>query len=128
MESVAVWRPFEPQTSLPPIGTRESTQLDFKAKPTTDRFEAAKDVECLANADGGSLLIGAAGGDHLDSYKPLSTDEAREAQRVFDEAVRDRCAPAPLISFAQIGLGDGIVLAVNVWPFPGQLVGVRLKR
>lgn len=123
-----MWNAIERDSELPAIGARETTQLDFKAKPPTDRFEAAKDVAAFANADGGSLLIGAVGGDHLAKYAPLTLEQAKETERIYDEAVRDRCSPAPVFSFAEVPKDGGFVVAVNVWPFPGQIVGVRIKK
>jgi hypothetical protein len=112
-----------------PGKVNEKAHLDFKADPTDDRFEIAKDVAALANAQGGTILIGAAGkGEYLQCHKPLSTDEASRSQRAYEEAVRDRCSPLPLFSVAGVPLDGGFVVAVNVWPFPGQLVGVEIKK
>lgn len=124
-----MWKPIETKDDLPPIGARESVNLDFKAVSTADRFEAAKDIAAFANAEGGSLLIGGVGKDQLVRYEPLSEENARAAMRVHEEAVRDRCQPPPQFSVVGIPMdGGGSLVAVNVWPFLGQLVGVRLKR
>lgn len=124
-----MWKPIQTRDDLPPLGTRESINLDFKSTSTTDRFEAAKDIAALANAEGGTLLIGAAGKDQVVRYEPMSEEDAKAAIRVHDEAVRDRCQPAPRFSVIEIPMeGGGSVVAVNVWPFLGQIVGVRLKR
>lgn len=123
-----MWRPIETKDDLPPIGSRETVRLDFKAKSTSNRFEAAKDIAAFANAEGGTLLIGAVGGSQLVRYEPLSEADARAAMHVHEEAVRDRCSPAPLFSPVEIRTDGGSIVAINVWPFPGQLVGVRIKK
>lgn len=123
-----MWKPIETEQELPAPGAYETISLDFKSKPTTDRFEAAKDIAAFANAEGGTLLIGAAGGDLLVRYEPLAVADARSTIHLFDEAVRDRCSPAPLFGFQEIRKDGGVVIAVNVWPFPGQIVGVRLRK
>jgi hypothetical protein len=86
----------------------------------------AKDVAAFASAHGGTLLVGAYGGTRLEHYKSVTADEAKEIAEGFDRAVRDRCAPAPLISTEVLPHDDGFVVAVNVHPFPGQLIGVRI--
>jgi len=120
--------PIEYERDLPEPGrANERCSLDFKAEPSADSFEIAKDVAALANAEGGTVLIGAAGkGEFLGSYRPMSVAESSRAQRLYEESIRDRCFPRPLFSVAAIEKDDGIVLALNVWPYPGQLVGVRV--
>jgi hypothetical protein len=122
-----MWRPVQVSSDLPAIGTRESPTCDFKAKPTDDDFEIAKDVAAFANSSGGTLIIGAAGGDHLAKWLPLIPEDCRKAQRTYELAVRDRCRPAPVFTLLDPEVDGGRILVVNVWPFPGQLVGVRLK-
>jgi len=57
---------FNKLESLPPLGTREAPQLDFKEQlgrvkggSGPDYFELAKDVAAMASAYGGTLLVGA---------------------------------------------------------------------
>jgi hypothetical protein len=115
--------------TLPPPGTPESIELEFKATHNADRFEAAKDVAALANALGGTILVGARrDGERLASYGALTASEASNVQRAFEEAVRDRCRPAPMVSVDHIQLDAGVVIAVNVEPFLGSIVGVELKK
>ncbi|MGC4089956.1 MAG: ATP-binding protein [Polyangiaceae bacterium] len=123
-----MWKPVESNLDLPALGTRESQSCDFKAKPTEDDFEIAKDVAAFANASGGTLFVGAAGGDHLAKWLPISPSESASSQRVYETAIRDRCSPAPVFTLSEVEVSGGRVFAINVWPFPGQLVGVRLKR
>lgn len=125
-----MFTPIRITAALPAVGrTNERFYLDFKAEGTADAFENAKDVASFANGDGGTILIGAKGsGEFLASYQPLDTKSASDAQRAIDTAVRDRCAPVPLFDITAIEKDAGFVLAVNVWPFPGQVVGVELKK
>ncbi|HXK19972.1 MAG TPA: ATP-binding protein [Polyangiaceae bacterium] len=123
-------RPIDSEDQLPAVGrSNEHRGLDFKLQPSDDSFEIAKDVAAFANAEGGTIIIGARGkGEHLAAYVPLSSDEASKAQRTYDQAVRDRCSPSPVFSVSAIPKDGGYILAVNVWPFPGQLVGVEVKQ
>jgi hypothetical protein len=115
---------------LPAVGvSNERRSLDFKAAPTKDRYEIAKDVAAFANAEGGSILVGAKGsGEFLAAYEPLSIRDASNVQRTYDESIRDRCSPLPLFDIAAVPQGTGCIVAVNVWPFPGQPVGVKFKK
>jgi hypothetical protein len=123
-----MWKPIESEMDLPALQTRERSDLDFKAAPTADAFENAKDVAAFANASGGTILVGACGGDRLTAWKPLSSQDAKTCCRAYEEAVRDRCKPAPLFSIVELPFDNGIIVGVNVWPFPGQPVGVQLTK
>jgi hypothetical protein len=126
-----MFKPIESHSDLPEPGTAyERATLDFKTRVAEDdRFEVAKDVAALANRDGGSIVVGAAAdGEYLKKYVPLSVDEASRFQRCFEEGIRDRCRPAPIFSVESIERDGGRILAVNVWPFVGQPVGVQLKK
>jgi hypothetical protein len=114
---------------LPMPGSKvERASLDFKAAPTWDSFENAKDVAAFANAAGGTILIGAAArGELLASYRPFNSEDGLKTQRVVEQAVRDRCRPAPIFEVVHIPREAGVVIAVNIWPFPGQPVGVEIK-
>jgi len=109
--------------------------FDFKrwdATRPTDGFELAKDVAAMANTLGGAVLFGAKGsGDFLASYEPVTQDAANEIKRLVEQAVRDRCSPVPNFSVDPIQVAEAppaFVVAVNVSPYPGQLVGVEVKR
>jgi hypothetical protein len=125
-----VFTPIRKASDLPPKGpSNEGQHREFKSKQTEDRYEIAKDVAAFANADGGTIFIGAKGnGEYLAGYEPLTTKEASAAQKVCDEAVHTRCAPPPIYTVDAIDLDGGVVVAVNVSPFPGQLVGVQVKK
>jgi Schlafen, AlbA_2 len=123
-----MWKPIEATDPLPPEGTLETNTLDFKGEPTDDAIEMAKDVAAMANAQGGTLLIGAYGGNRLEHYKALNSKDAKQTVARFDDAVKARCAPSPLVSPALIPRDAGFVVAINAQPFPGQVVGVRLNK
>jgi hypothetical protein len=110
----------------PPRSSHEMARMEFKRDvATTDRVELAKDVAAFANSVGGTILVGAVpNGETLAIYKPMTKEQSAKAMRDYDEAVRDLCAPKPLVETHEIPKDDGFVLAVNVWAFPGQPVGV----
>jgi hypothetical protein len=137
-----MFTPIQDAAQLPAVG--EATErffLDFKRiyekKPfpdaKKDRFdhrEMAKDVAAFANASGGTILIGAIEDQAtgvIAKYEPLAKKVAKEIAGAFDQAVDDRCSPRPVFDVLIIGHGGGCIVAVNVWPFPGQPVGVMVK-
>lgn len=122
-----MWKPIDCKEDLPIIRTRETANLDFKSQ-LGDDFDIAKDVAAFANASGGTLLIGGAGGDQLDHWLPVTEQEVQKMMSYSDVAVRDRCRPAPIFSLEKIPIDSGFVLSINVWPFPGQPVGVLIKK
>ncbi|MBS2031366.1 MAG: ATP-binding protein [Deltaproteobacteria bacterium] len=118
-------------------GNYESIALDFKTKykrngpppGNFDQFEMAKDVAMFANANGGVILVGARESPVsgvLDGYEPLTPEDAKHHADAFNDAIADRCHPKPLVDLAVLDAPSGVnrVVAVNVWPFPGQVVGV----
>ena len=113
---------------LPHVGTTyETSRLDFKRSVGDDRTELAKDVAAFANSVGGAIVVGAcAAGERLEAYAPLPAECAASVREAYDLAVRDLCLPKPLVEANPIQLPDGIGLAVNVWPFPAQPVGVAV--
>lgn len=124
---MALFKVFEQASDLPSAGTsREELSLDAKATyDPAKKFEMGKDVAAFANASGGALLIGAyEDSAKLIQYKPLSSADAINIRQAFEEAIRDRCTPIPRVLPVQIPHLTGEVLAINVWPFPGQIVGV----
>lgn len=119
---------------LPAIGAEETTELDFKLTYRKgdgfDAFEMAKDVAAMANANGGTILIGAAedkNGERLGCYKPLDASTAKETATALEHAVGNRCSPRPVVSVSRIGVDGGEVVAVNVWAYPSQPVGVKVR-
>jgi hypothetical protein len=124
------FEPFLESSVLPPVGSGyERATLDLKGRGgVVSAFHKAKDVAAFANHLGGTLLIGAketAG--VVGEYEPLDESTANSIQKGFSQAVRERCSPRPLVNFARVPCGVGWVLAVNVWPYIGQVVGVRVK-
>lgn len=119
---------------LPEIGAPESNHLDFKktyrrgTPDSFDGFELGKDIAGFANAMGGTILVGVQeAASVLHMYLPLDDDEARFTIRAIEEAVRDRCSPSPVVVTTKIPKDSGYIVAVNVSPFPGQPIGVRVK-
>jgi len=122
------WKPINRREELPAPGTLESDVLDFKKEPSDDSFEIAKDIAAFANASGGTLLVGVAGGSRMVAWAPMKEPVARATIQLYEQSVRDRCAPQPVIATDLIPIDDGFIIAINVWPFPGQPVGVELKQ
>lgn len=124
-----VFQPILTEAELPAIGTAEGATLDFKAKldPSWTGFWLARQVAAFANSVGGTLLIGAGedGRDALKQYLPLTDADAKKVEQAYGDAVRDRCSPQPFFQPARIPKDGSFVVAVNVWPFPGQAIGVR---
>ncbi len=125
----AMFRTLERTEDLPPIGkTNERLTVDFKKQGSQDAFENAKDVAAGANAPRGPPMLGAARAGGLRARDaPRAAEEASTTQRNVEQAVRDRCRPGPVVSVSTIAKDAGFVVAVNVWPFPGQPVGVEIK-
>ncbi|HEY5076434.1 MAG TPA: ATP-binding protein [Acidimicrobiia bacterium] len=107
----------------------ERAVLDLKSTASPKPgFHHAKDVAAFANHLGGTLLIGAQETDgRVREYAPLSESVVSAIKDAFSQAVRDRFSPRPLIDFARLPMLDGLVLAVSVWPYAGQIVGVAVK-
>jgi len=122
--------PYTEQTVLPAVGDGyERATIDLKLKgQLKPGFEVAKDVAAFANHLGGTLLVGAKElNGCVEMYQPLDEAAASDVQKAASEAVMDRCSPRPIFDFVRIRHGDGFVLAVNVWPYIGQPVGVAVK-
>jgi hypothetical protein len=109
-------------TSAPIIGTYESPTLEFKATvvESPSLFELAKDVSAMANASGGTILVGGRGGNsQLVKYEPIVDDaRARNIALSFENAVKDRCSPVPSISVQSIPCptGKGLLLLIHIPP------------
>ncbi len=125
---MALFQLIDREQILPPEGTsREGLALDVKARPTTDPFEMGKDMAAFANATGGVILVGANDSAGLITYKPLLTEkEADDAKRNYEVSLRDRLSPAPRVDILVIATRGKFLVAVNVWPSPGQPVGVSI--
>ena len=125
-----IFRPITTTADLPIEGDQaERYTLDIKKEilPPFDSFELAKDVAAFANVAGGIILVGAAEDRRrgtVGRYFPMSVSDAKALRDAFSEAVRDRCSPVPVVNPEIVARGAGFVLAVSVWPFPGQAVGV----
>jgi hypothetical protein len=97
-----------------------------------DFGEMAKDVAAFANAAGGVIVVGVDHQNGAAQRYPLSLAEANELVELYSQAVRDRCSPRPLIEPCAIDIGpepgkppdERFVVAVNLWPYPDQPVGV----
>jgi hypothetical protein len=117
---------------LPEIGTHENQELDFKAKLNTkdgktDYLELAKDMAAMANAYGGTIIIGACEDPKgvLSVYKPLTEEEAAFTCNEYKTAQRDRLRPTPIVVPDMISHEGGFLVTVKVEPSMGQAIGVR---
>lgn len=124
--------PIETQEHLPKEGTVYETRMfDMKLRQNSGNdFEKAKDVAAFASAYGGVILVGACEDrptGQLHSYRPLTADEAKQTSDGYVNAVHARCKPTPLVDPRIIPFGTGYVVAINIWPFPGQAVGVKIQ-
>lgn len=124
---MALFKVYEQTADLPAQGSsREALILDAKATyDLAKKFEMGKDVAAFANASGGAILIGAyEDAAKLIHYRPLTSSDARSIRQAFEEAIMERCTPLPRVVPVQIPYLNGEILAINVWPFPGQIIGV----
>lgn len=124
--------PVEQASQLPQPGIAYETRMfDMKLRQmTASPFDKAKDVAAFANAMGGVILIGALEEQetgHLLRYEPMPEEVAKTTRDDYENAVRARCSPIPIIDARIIQKDAGFVVAVNVWPFPGQIVGVKIR-
>lgn len=124
--------PIETESQLPPQGsTYETRSFDMKLHQTSGtEFEKAKDIAAFANANGGVILVGAleaTGTGRLLRYEALALEAAKTLREDYDQACRNRCSPVPMIDPRVIQTSSGAVVVVNIWPFPGQVVGVKVR-
>jgi hypothetical protein len=97
-----------------------------------DDGEMAKDVAAFANAAGGVIVVGVDHNNGTAQRCPLERDDAGELVELYSAAVGDRCSPRPFMEPFVIDVGPEpgrspdkrFVVAVNVWPYPDQPVGV----
>ena len=128
MDSVDL--PLDRADQLPSLGvSREHLQIDFKAQVDVARqFEMAKDVAAFANSAGGVLLVGAVEeGNRLARYSPMPEERADAIRVGYSRAVANRCSPVPLCQPNVLRFESGFLVAVSVWPFPAQPIGVEIK-
>ena len=121
--------PYSQSSLLPDEGgDYERATLDLKRSvDPKGGFHIAKDVAAFANHLGGTLLIGVTENrGRVAKYMPLGPADIAETRQAVSNAVRDRLSPKPLVDMAVVPRGDGGIVAVNVWPFIGQPVGVRV--
>jgi hypothetical protein len=126
---MALFKHIQAVEDLPAVGTSyEREHLDFKRRiGGGGTYEQAKDVASFANRTGGVILVGAEDDkDRLARYVPMTDAEAHGTRTRFIDAVKDRCLPAPKCDVEVIAHTGGFVVAVNVWPVPGQPVGVKV--
>jgi hypothetical protein len=124
-----LWKMILGPSEVPSLGTSETLSLDFKGRAAIDldddRRELAKDVAALANATGGAILVGAyEQGGRLGVIKPMDSGATARLGDAYQRAVRDLCAPAPIVNAVAIEWTPGFLLAVNVFAFPAGPVGV----
>ncbi len=124
------FRPAAADSPPPPLGkAHERATVDFKSTVSeATPFHLAKDVAAFANHLGGTIYVGVAEGvgGTPEAYVPLDAAAMGAAQDKYSKALQ-RCSPAPVIDFERIATDGGHILAVNVWPFIGQIVGVEVK-
>jgi hypothetical protein len=133
---MARFRPLTSTSKLPDTGAVETDVLDFKGSiepekdGTIDYVELAKDVAAFANAEGGTLLVGAFEDRRrgiLGCYKPLTPEFVKQVRDAYSRAVAKFCSPSPLHDSQTIPFETGAVVAVNVSAAIGQVVGVRAR-
>jgi hypothetical protein len=136
-----VFTPITTRQYVPAVGEGfESPVLDLKEHPDAYKafknaprvwndFELAKDVAAFANSLGGTILVGAkqdpATGT-CSKHCPFAPALATEFERVLRDALKTRCRPTPLVQCDVIPFEVDVMVAVNVWAFPGQAVAVEV--
>ena len=127
---------------VPPVGGGYETPfLDLKAHPDAyrptvsgnrvwDYFELAKDVASFANRSGGTILVGATqdrATGTCSGHTPFAPALANDFEVVLRDAIEKRCRPRPLIQFDTLPFGADVMVAINIWAFPGQAISVEVK-
>ena len=128
---VGLFQQITNTSHLPPVGANaENLSLDIKVKVDCGNYrELAKDVAAFA-------VLGGSHQDHAEDrkrgivgkYLPMDQEEAKQARDAFNQATRDLCSPKPVINPVVIGFQEGFIVAINVWPFPGQAVGIQINK
>ena len=107
--------------------TRESLRMDFKvfANPKAGR-EHSKDIAAFANALGGVLVIGANEDKKNDRIVYVGIEKKGQTylqvKQIFEDAGRE-CSPSISVEAVELRLEEKSLVAVNVDPYAGQLVG-----
>jgi hypothetical protein len=125
---IASWGDLPTQTLAV---VRESYELDFKSHVNPDaRGEHAKDMAAFANAFGGTIVVGAAENGNVLDYHGLPPDEAEHIATGYDLAHRDWLSPKPRIDIHLFPClnANRVMVAVNVEPVPGQVIGAAAYR
>lgn len=131
---MSAYRPVRVWADLPggnPVAAAESYALDYKARHNSDGSEHAKDIAAFANALGGCILVGVAEKSDSFTRSLLTVADARVAARDYEDAARSLLSPRPMVDICVVRSPDDdsrALLAVNVEPFPGQLVGAKLPQ
>lgn len=118
---------------LPPAGrlqpaAQERGWLDFKITVAPNKVhEMAKDIAALANSYGGAIVIGVTDSHGVLAYSGISVAHAHTLQEAYQGAANAWCAPVPTVLPSPIIMpgSELILLAVNVAPFLGGLVGAN---
>ena len=136
-----VFTPITSRHQVPDVGQGfESPVLDLKEHPDAYKpyrngnrvwndFEIAKDVAAFANSIGGTILIGAtqdATTGTCSAHTPFAPALATDFESVLRNALKNRCGPIPMVQLEVIPCGTDVMLAVNIWAFPGQVVAVEV--
>jgi hypothetical protein len=111
-------------------GVRAYRYFEKGADKGWNNYAMAKDVAAFANANGGTLLIGAEedrATGKLAKFASVDPADAKALRDALAEAVKERCCPQPLVDARTIRRGSDELLAFNVWPFFGQVVGVKVS-
>jgi hypothetical protein len=119
--------------ALPPQGTIEHVQLDFKqevgklANGRVDSLELAKDIAAMANALGGHIIVGAmeAPKHTLSIYKPMDKADAAAVCAAYTKAAQDFLHPPPVVVGDTGAQGSGWIPFIRVEASQGQAVGLR---
>lgn len=125
-KKVYLWKDLP---AKPPKEIAETLTLDFKGQHKKDSGEMAKDMAAFANTHGGVILIGVA--ETADNYERslLTKAEAKQVAKDYEDGARDLLAPRPHVDPAVVefpGDTEKALVAINVEPFPGQLIGALL--
>lgn len=123
-----MYHPIASLRDLPPPGlVPEHLHLDFKAYKGAGQpeREMAKDVAAFANVQGGAILIGAEHEGGSLQYSPLAPEAAIRLADGYQRAIKRQCRPLPVIDPRHVPMDTGVVVAINVPPYPAPPIGVR---
>jgi len=131
---MAAFIPYTEASTLPKRGDFEFDTRDFKGTiferdGSIDRLELAKDMAAFANAHGGTILVGAyedTKRGHLGAIKGMIDEDVKRVRDAYSQGASQLCRPSPVVNSVVIEHSTGKVVAVNVSPFPGQAVGIKV--